>query len=197
MVGVEDDRRQVIRDYLPRVQPRHPRLGHAQPGRDAHTRHCSTSRPSPPCWTWATTAPSTPTPASNPWGYRLLAKVPRLPDAMIGKIVARYGNLQKILAGHRRGPRHGGWGQPQHRLHRQGRPGPAWPSRASSTATTEPAEASTTRRPSAGPLGQALPLGDAVPAVGLLDPTEAEKGGDGLVDPLSGRTDQARPAPPG
>jgi len=33
----------------------------------------------------------------QPRGYRLLSKIPRLPDAVIERIVARFGNLQKIM----------------------------------------------------------------------------------------------------
>jgi diadenylate cyclase len=33
----------------------------------------------------------------QPRGYRLLAKIPRLPDGVIDKIVERFGNLQKIM----------------------------------------------------------------------------------------------------
>ena len=33
----------------------------------------------------------------QPRGYRLLSKIPRLPDAIIDKIVARFGNLQKLM----------------------------------------------------------------------------------------------------
>ena len=33
----------------------------------------------------------------QPRGYRLLAKIPRLPDAVITKIVERFGSLQKIM----------------------------------------------------------------------------------------------------
>ncbi|MBA2280266.1 MAG: DNA integrity scanning protein DisA [Acidimicrobiia bacterium] len=33
----------------------------------------------------------------EPRGYRLLAKVPRLPDAIVERIVERFGNLQKIM----------------------------------------------------------------------------------------------------
>jgi diadenylate cyclase len=32
-----------------------------------------------------------------PRGYRLLAKIPRLPDSVIERIVERFGNLQKIM----------------------------------------------------------------------------------------------------
>jgi diadenylate cyclase len=33
----------------------------------------------------------------QPRGFRLLAKIPRLPDAVVAKIVERFGNLQKIM----------------------------------------------------------------------------------------------------
>src|SRR5690606_18833086 len=33
----------------------------------------------------------------TPRGYRLLSKVPRLPDAVVDNIVRRFGNLQKIM----------------------------------------------------------------------------------------------------
>jgi diadenylate cyclase len=33
----------------------------------------------------------------QPRGYRLLSKIPRLPDPVIDKIVARFGNLQKLM----------------------------------------------------------------------------------------------------
>jgi diadenylate cyclase len=33
----------------------------------------------------------------QPRGYRLLAKIPRLPDQIIERIVARFGDLQKIM----------------------------------------------------------------------------------------------------
>jgi diadenylate cyclase len=33
----------------------------------------------------------------QPRGYRLLAKVPRLPDAVVERIVDRFGSLHKIL----------------------------------------------------------------------------------------------------
>ena len=33
----------------------------------------------------------------QPKGYRLLAKIPRLPDVVIERIVQRFGNLPKIL----------------------------------------------------------------------------------------------------
>jgi diadenylate cyclase len=33
----------------------------------------------------------------QPRGYRLLSKIPRLPDQVIEKIIDRFGNLQKIM----------------------------------------------------------------------------------------------------
>jgi diadenylate cyclase len=36
--------------------------------------------------------------AVSPRGYRLLTKVPRLPGAIVERLVDRFGNLQKLLA---------------------------------------------------------------------------------------------------
>ncbi|MGI9119892.1 MAG: helix-hairpin-helix domain-containing protein, partial [Acidimicrobiales bacterium] len=33
----------------------------------------------------------------SPRGYRLLSKVPRLPEAVVDRIVDRFGSLQKIM----------------------------------------------------------------------------------------------------
>ncbi len=72
----------------------------------------------------------------QPRGWRLLSKIPRLPEQVIDRIVARFGNLQKIMRATiddlddvsgvgetRRGPSR--------------TVSPAWPSRASSTATPD------------------------------------------------------------
>ena len=83
------------------------------------------------CWRrrpWRRSCNSTPLSTSSPAcsraGYRLLARIPRLPEAVINSIVARYGSLQKVMrataedleAVRRGGGRHGPRGQ--------GRPGP-------------------------------------------------------------------------
>ena len=43
-------------------------------------------------------APSPSTPAVTPRGYRLLAKVPRLPGLVVDRLVDHFGGLQKLLA---------------------------------------------------------------------------------------------------
>ena len=37
-------------------------------------------------------------PAVSPRGYRLLAKVPRLPEIVVDRLVEHFGGLQKLLA---------------------------------------------------------------------------------------------------
>ena len=73
----------------------------------------------------------------QPQGYRLLSRIPRLPESVIDHIVEHFGNLAKIMratiddlddvegVGEHPGQGH------------QGRPVAAWPSRASSTATPD------------------------------------------------------------
>ena len=39
--------------------------------------------------------------AVQPRGYRLLARIPRLPESVIDRIVERFGNLPEDHAGHR------------------------------------------------------------------------------------------------
>jgi len=36
--------------------------------------------------------------ATSPRGYRLLAKVPRMPGAVLDRVVEHFGSLQKLLA---------------------------------------------------------------------------------------------------
>src|SRR6476619_2307491 len=38
--------------------------------------------------------------AIRPYGYRLLSKVPRLPGAIVDRLVGHFGRLQKLLAAH-------------------------------------------------------------------------------------------------
>ena len=100
IAGVETDRELVVRDYLP-----------AQPGRrqrtvdqvladlDALGRH----RPARPRRRGqgaraTAAAASCSTARSAPRGYRLLARVPRLPAAVVDRLVEHFGRLQKLLA---------------------------------------------------------------------------------------------------
>ena len=79
----------------------------------------------------------TSTPASSPAGYRLLAKIPRLPE------VGHRGDRRALRqpaeghAGHRRGPRRAWTGSSRPGPGPSRRAWPGWPSRASSTATTD------------------------------------------------------------
>jgi diadenylate cyclase len=91
MGGVEDDRRMVIKDYFRTEDAWH--LGEALDAlADLSTEELVDLKSVmsvlhlPP--EFAELAPR---------GYRLLAKIPRLPDSVIERIVARFGNLQKIM----------------------------------------------------------------------------------------------------
>ena len=60
----------------------------------------------PPSWStsarsrgsWASAPASTSTAPVAPRGYRLLAKVPRLPGTVVDRLVEHFGGLQKLLA---------------------------------------------------------------------------------------------------
>ena len=43
--------------------------------------------------------------ATSPRGYRLLSRVPRLPEPLLDRVVEQFGGLQKLLGGERRGTR--------------------------------------------------------------------------------------------
>ena len=98
VTGVDAERELVVRDYLPAGKRRQ-----AEPV----ARTSPSSRPSPP--------PSWSTPprwrgaiglggaehldaAVAPRGYRLLAKVPRLPAAVVDRLVDHFGGLQQLLS---------------------------------------------------------------------------------------------------
>ena len=93
MAGVDADRELIVRDYLP-TAPTTAR--HSAPSTACAPPTCSTSSRSP--------APSA-TPNSpdvldrrvSPRGYRMLAKVPRLPEAVIERVVGHFGALPELL----------------------------------------------------------------------------------------------------
>ena len=95
MAGVEDDRRLVIKDYM-RDQPSWPLDQAMEALTDLSTEDLLDLKV-------VSAVLHLPTDVSEidasvqPRGYRLLSKIPRLPDAVIEKIVRRFGNLQKIL----------------------------------------------------------------------------------------------------
>jgi len=99
MAGVESERALVVRDYLP------PSGRRARSVADVLTEVDSLSSAElldlslvARCLGHpAATTDSLDTPVS-PRGYRLLAKVPRLPDVVVDRLVEHFGGLQKLLA---------------------------------------------------------------------------------------------------
>ena len=99
VAGVDADRELVVRDYLPDRPP------DARPhGRDvlAELEALVRDRAGRPrrgrAGARARRQPSTSTRAVSPRGYRLLAKVPRLPGTVVDRLVEHFGSLQKLLA---------------------------------------------------------------------------------------------------
>ncbi|AZK95744.1 MULTISPECIES: DNA integrity scanning diadenylate cyclase DisA [Streptomyces] len=107
IAGVEPERELVVRDYVP--EPNSPR---AVPGRAQRPRTVDEALAEldalthPELLELANVAralgysgsPETLDSALSPRGYRLLAKVPRLPGAIIERLVEHFGGLQKLLA---------------------------------------------------------------------------------------------------
>jgi diadenylate cyclase len=96
MAGVEDDRHQMVRDYLP------------DGGAEGVEDFLATLSVAPDATLLDVKAVALLLRISprgvdadagvQPRGYRLLAKLPRLPDSVADKIVERYGTLQKLLS---------------------------------------------------------------------------------------------------
>ena len=97
LAGVEEDRGLLVRDYLPRrPQAAHDRAGAHRPAGadgDRAARPSAVAR----CYGLPTSPDALDSPVS-PRGYRLLARVPRLPAAIIDRLVDHFGGLQKLLA---------------------------------------------------------------------------------------------------
>ncbi|MFI6288715.1 DNA integrity scanning diadenylate cyclase DisA [Streptomyces sp. NPDC051018] len=108
IAGVEPERELVVRDYVP--EPTSPR---AAPGRgpqrsrtfdealfelDALSHAELLELPIVARALGYSGSPETLDSAVSPRGYRLLAKVPRLPGAIIERLVEHFGGLQKLLA---------------------------------------------------------------------------------------------------
>ena len=97
MAGVDDDRRQVMRDYLHDGDGRNLEAAmaalHEMPTETLLDVKAVAAR-----LHVAGDGHVDPDASVQPLGYRMLAKVPRLADAVVDKIVQRYGNLQAILA---------------------------------------------------------------------------------------------------
>jgi diadenylate cyclase len=91
--GVQHDRRHIVRDY--RGDDRTVPLDQVLDDLSALTTEDLID---PSEVAHAMRLPTTAVDASiAPRGYRMLAKIPRLPDQIIENIVARFGNLQKIM----------------------------------------------------------------------------------------------------
>ena len=94
MGGVEDERRLVIRDYFHEERDWH--LSEAL--------HALSELSTDDLLDLKTVASALHLPGAgdldlslSPRGYRLLAKIPRLPETIVERIVERFGNLQKIM----------------------------------------------------------------------------------------------------
>jgi diadenylate cyclase len=94
LAGVEDERRLVIRDYLPTDYP------DAADEAVVGLASLPTDRLLAPQAVAAVLQldPTVDLESSlQPRGYRLLARIPRLPEAVINQVVDRYGSLQKMM----------------------------------------------------------------------------------------------------
>lgn len=99
VAGVGSDRLQVMRDYLPAGTGRRQRtVDHAFADIDSLT---ATTLLDLTAVAGAIGFPSTAEALEqgvSPRGHRLLARVPRLPDVVVERLVEHFGNLQKLLA---------------------------------------------------------------------------------------------------
>ncbi|MGV9314976.1 DNA integrity scanning diadenylate cyclase DisA [Streptomyces sp. NPDC003691] len=108
IAGVEPERELVVRDYVP--EPSSPRAAAARGTQRPRTVEDALAEldalTHPELLELAnvaralgyTSSPETLDSAVSPRGYRLLAKVPRLPGAIIERLVEHFGGLQKLLA---------------------------------------------------------------------------------------------------
>ena len=98
LAGVEEDRGLLVRDYLPAGGRKRAPSSRCSPtcGR-CRRPSCSTCPRWPRCYGLPTSPDALDSPVS-PRGYRLLARVPRLPGAIIDRLVDHFGGLQKLLA---------------------------------------------------------------------------------------------------
>ena len=95
MGGVEDDRRQVLRDYYQGSETYH--LDEAMETLGTTDYDDLLDQASVASILRLPAAGSALDAGIQPRGYRLLSRIPRLPPAVIERIVERFGNLQKVL----------------------------------------------------------------------------------------------------
>ncbi|MCH6161857.1 DNA integrity scanning diadenylate cyclase DisA [Streptomyces marispadix] len=99
IAGVEPERELVARDYVPEPSGRRSRsVGEALSELDRLTHSELLELPTVARALGYSGAPETLDSAVSPRGYRLLAKVPRLPGTVIERLVEHFGGLQKLLA---------------------------------------------------------------------------------------------------
>jgi diadenylate cyclase len=94
MAGVEDERRYVVRDYLPEDDQARADDAVAELGSLATEKLLSPQVVASVLDFGEGTDLES---SIQPRGYRLLARIPRLPDSTIAAIIARYGSLQKVM----------------------------------------------------------------------------------------------------
>jgi diadenylate cyclase len=94
MAGVEDERRYVVRDYLPEDDRVRADDAVAELGSLATEKLLAPQVVASVLDFGEGTDLES---SIQPRGYRLLARIPRLPDSTIAAIIARYGSLQKVM----------------------------------------------------------------------------------------------------
>jgi diadenylate cyclase len=95
MGGVEDDRRLVIRDYFHEESEWH--LDEAMDALSELGTEDLLDLKAVAAMLHLPGGPSDLEASVQPRGYRLLSKIPRLPEQVIESIVVRFGNLQKVM----------------------------------------------------------------------------------------------------
>jgi diadenylate cyclase len=98
IAGVENDRELVIRDYLPGSGRKHRTVEAAMADLDALSATDLLDLTSVAGAIGFATTPEVLDSAVSPRGFRLLARVPRLPEIVIERLVGHFGGLQKLLA---------------------------------------------------------------------------------------------------
>ncbi|QFX82469.1 DNA integrity scanning diadenylate cyclase DisA [Streptomyces sp. SYP-A7193] len=99
IAGVEPERELVVRDYVPEPTAKRSRtVAEALVELDKLSHAELLELPMVARALGYTGSPETLDSAVSPRGFRLLAKVPRLPGAIIDRLVEHFGSLQKLLA---------------------------------------------------------------------------------------------------
>jgi diadenylate cyclase len=96
MAGVEDERRHVVRDYLPKDDPAFASEAVASLGELATEQLLA---PQAVAVVLELDEGSDLETGWQPRGYRLLSRIPRVPEAVISNLVGRFGTLQKVMRG--------------------------------------------------------------------------------------------------